>query len=164
MFFHTLHTNRFPLCSYLAEFPFTCQGAKIAFAAYAVPYEKRVRRAAVSKLHVDELRAKPHLQVAELHDWVAVPLLQPIRELACAGRKRREASERAENELSRWDGLNGLLDLWHLDVWLPEQHFKMCLLKPKFTQYNHGNNSHNTSFFMVEGKECPEQGESVPKV
>lgn len=78
----------------LVMFPFTCQEAKEPFAAHAVPHEQRVGHAHVSKLHVDALRAQPHLQVAELHDWVAVPFLQPVSELASAGRKQREALER----------------------------------------------------------------------
>ena len=68
-------------------FSFTCQQAKEAFAAQTVPDQEGVRGAPVSELHVDGLRAQPHLQVAELQDWVAVALLQPIGELASAGRK-----------------------------------------------------------------------------
>lgn len=69
----------------VSEFPLTGQQAKKAFAAYTVPHEEGVGHS--HKLHVDALRGQSHFEVAELHDRVAVPLLQPIRELASAGRK-----------------------------------------------------------------------------
>lgn len=67
---------------------FTCEQAEETLAAQTVPREQRVRRAPVSELHVDALRAQSHLQVAQLHDGVAVTLLKPIRQLVFAGRER----------------------------------------------------------------------------
>lgn len=72
----------------------TCQEAKEAFAASTVPHEKREGHAALGELQVDALRAQSHLQVAEVHDGVAVLLLQPIGERASAGRRGNVASER----------------------------------------------------------------------
>lgn len=69
------------------QLAFTCQQAEETLAAHAVPHEEGVGRAPVAELHVDALRAEPHLQVAERRDGVAVPLLQPIGELAPAGRE-----------------------------------------------------------------------------
>lgn len=66
---------------------FTCEQAEETFAAYTVPHEQRVGRAPLSELHVDGLGAQPHLQVAQLHDGVAVPLLQPVGELVLAGKE-----------------------------------------------------------------------------
>lgn len=83
---HTLHTSPFPLS--LPVFPFTCQEAKEALATDAVPDEERVGRCTIPELHMNALGAQPHLQVAQLQYWVAVLLLQPIRELASAGRKQ----------------------------------------------------------------------------
>lgn len=69
------------------QLAFTCQQAEETLAAPAVPHEEGVGRVPVAELHVDALRAEPHLQVAELRDGAAVPLLQPIGELAPAGRE-----------------------------------------------------------------------------
>lgn len=70
-----------------------CQEAEEALAACAVPYEEGVGPAPFLKFHVDALRAQPHLQVTQLRDWMAVPLLQPIGRLASAGRQQREGLE-----------------------------------------------------------------------
>lgn len=66
---------------------FTCEQAEETFAAQAVPHKQRVGRAPLSELHVDGLGAQAHLQVAQLHNGVAVPLLQPVRELVLAGKE-----------------------------------------------------------------------------
>lgn len=73
------------LCS--IGFHFTCQKAKEAFAAYTVSHKKCVSHTTVSELHVDALRSQSHFQVAEIHNWVAVLLLQPVSEQTSAGRK-----------------------------------------------------------------------------
>lgn len=36
--------------------------------------------------------------------------------------------ETKENVLSHWHGLNGLLDLWCVKLWLPEQHLNMTVI------------------------------------
>lgn len=78
--------NRLLLAGEPKRCHFTCQEAKEALAARAVPHEQRVGHASIAKLHVDALRAHPHLQVAEIHNRIAVLLLQPIGELPSAGR------------------------------------------------------------------------------
>lgn len=54
---------------------FTCEQAEETFTAQTVPDEQRVGSAPDSELHVDGLGAQPHLQVAQVQDGVAVPLL-----------------------------------------------------------------------------------------
>ena len=68
----------------------TGQAAEEAFAAGVVPHQQGVSTAPFLKLHVDGLGAQAHLQVAQLRDWMAVPLLQPIGQLAVAGQKHEE--------------------------------------------------------------------------
>lgn len=94
VFFHTLNRSYFPLCSYLAPRPLTCQQAKEPLASWAVSNQQSISHApaaAATEFHVYGLRAKPDFEVAELDDWVAVPLLQPIRELAFPGRREQKA-------------------------------------------------------------------------
>lgn len=96
--------KHFLLCSYLAMIhSLTCQRAKKALAANAVPHEEGVGHTSISKLHVDALRAQPHLQVAELQDWMAVSLLQPVGELASAGRKWCEVLKKESNTTDHQD-------------------------------------------------------------
>ena len=49
---------------------------------------------------MDALGAQSHLQVAELQDWVAVPLLQPIGELGSAGRKNNAGHQELDSNAS----------------------------------------------------------------
>lgn len=65
----------------------TREEAEETLAAQTVPHEQRVGRAPLPELHVDGLGAQPHLQVTQLHDGVAVPLLQPVGELLLAAKE-----------------------------------------------------------------------------
>lgn len=82
----------------------TCESAEESLAATAVPHQQGVGRAPLSKLHVDALRAQPHLQVAQLTQAMPEPLLHPIRWLASADRQVKCPMTEEEMDAGQWCG------------------------------------------------------------